>query len=373
MDTIGSMVVRGPLAWEPLPTRPPRRRFLFWALPILAVLLALLAAITFTLPYYAIAPGSARQVNDLIEVPDDRSFPPRGRVLLATVALSRVTPLEAVQGWFDPDTDVVPEKRVLGPARRRQFNQLNLRAMDDSKQTAAVVALRRLGFSVAEEGKGALIEAVEKISPAGDRLAQGEVITGVDGQPIRLAEDALKAIRGKRPGDLVRLDIQSARGADRVEEIVLGSRPGTRAGFLGVVLRTKERRFDYPFEVTIDSGAIGGPSAGLAFTLGVLDALTAGELTGGRKVAVTGTIEIDGTVGDVGGVAQKTAAVRAAGAEYFLVPPKEFRDAKAHAGSRLTIVSVANLDEALAALGRLGGDVTALGPSGAGTVAGRPG
>lgn len=372
MNTTRSMVVRGPLSWEPPPPLPSRH-FLRWALPVLGLLVALLAAVTFTLPYYAISPGSARQVNDLIDVPGDRAFPPRGKVLLATVALSRVTPLEAVQGWLDPDSDVVPEKQVLGPVRHRQFNQLNLRSMDDSKQTAAVVALRRLGFPVAEEGKGALVEVVEPTSPAGGRLMQGDVITGVDGQPILLAEQALEGIRSNRPGAIVRLDVQGVKGAARVEEIVLGTRPGTKAAFLGVVLRTKQRRFDYPFEVNIDSGAIGGPSAGLAFTLGLLDTLTAGELTGGRKVAVTGTIDIDGKVGDVGGVVQKTAAVRAAGADYFLVPPKEVRDARAHAGGRLKIVSVANLDEALAALGRLGGDLTALGPPGGHGVAGTPG
>lgn len=372
MNTTESIVVRGPLAWAPLPAPPPRH-FLRWAIPGIGLLLALLAAVTFTVPYYAIAPGSARQVNDLIAVPEDRAFPPRGKVFLATVALSRVTPVEAFQGWLDPDTDIVPEKRILGPVRRGRFNRLNLRAMDDSKQTAAVVALRRLGFTVAEEGKGALVEAVEEGSPAGGRLVQGEVIIGVDGLPTPLAQHALEGIRSKRPGASVRLEVQGVTGAARVEEIVLGSRPGTRAGFLGVVLRTKERRFDYPFEVTIDSGAIGGPSAGLAFTLGVLDTLTAGELTGGRKVAVTGTIEIDGSVGEVGGVAQKTAAVRAAGADYFLVPPGEFRDARAHAGARLQVVKVANLDEALLALGRLGGDVSALGPPAKASEPGMPG
>lgn len=372
MNTTETMVVRGPLGWEPLPPPPPRR-FLRWGLPALGLLVALLATVTFTLPYYAIAPGSARQVNDLIDVPDDRAFPPRGKVFLATVAISRVTPFEALQGWLDPDTDVVPEERVFGPVRRRQFHRLNLQAMDDSKQTAAVVALRRLGFAVSEHGKGALVEAVEESAPAGGRLTQGEVITAVDGRATLLAEQALEAIRSKRPGESVRLDVDAASGAPRVEEIVLGSRPGTTVGFLGVALRTKERRFDYPFEVTIDSGAIGGPSAGLAFTLGVLDTLTAGEITGGRKIAATGTIEIDGTVGEVGGVAQKTAAVRAAGAEYFLVPPMEFRQAKAHAGGRLKVVKVANLDEAIVALGRLGGDVSALGPGGAPPGRGTPG
>ena len=371
MNTIESMVVRGPLAWEPLP-EAPRHRFLRWALLVLALLVLLLASITFTIPYYAIAPGSARQVNDLIEVPKDRAFPPSGKVLLATVSLSQVTPMEALLGWIDGNTDIVPEERVLGPVRRRQFNQINRQAMDDSKRTAAVVALRRLGYSVAEQGKGSRVEQVEPGSPAAGRLTQGDVITAVDGRPTLLSQEAVSAIRAKRPGDSVRLEVQGVKGAERVEQVVLGTREGLDSGFLGVALQTKERRFDFPFDVTIDSGPIGGPSAGLAFTLGVLDTLSAGELTGGRRVAVTGTIEIDGTVGDVGGVIQKTAAVRAAGAEYFLVPPMEFDDAKAHAGNRLRIVKVANLDEALAALGKLGGDVTALGSPGAGAGMAKP-
>jgi PDZ domain-containing protein len=130
-----------------------------------------------------------------------------------------------------------------------------------------------------------------------------------------------------------------------------------------VSLITRGRRFDPPpgYDVKIDSAGIGGPSAGLAFTLGTIDALTKGELTGGRDVAVTGTIEISGQVGPVGGVVQKTAAVRRQGAEVFLVPPEEYKEAKAHAGKHLKVVKVATIGEAIAALGQLGGDTSALG------------
>ena len=128
------------------------------------------------------------------------------------------------------------------------------------------------------------------------------------------------------------------------------------------LLHVESHRFDEPIKVSIDSRGIGGPSAGLAFTLAIIDELRPGELTGGQKVAVTGTIDLDGRVGDVGGVVQKTAAVRAAGAKYFLVPPGEYNDAKAHAGKHLKVIKVATLDEALQALGALGGDVKDIGP-----------
>lgn len=366
MDTIDPMLVPAPLSWEPVP-EPPRRRWLLWGIPAALALLLMVGAVQLTLPYYALAPGSARQVNDLIRVPEDRSFPPRGRVLLSTVSLSQVNALEAFFGWLDPDTDVLPEDQVLGTTSRGQFTEQNLQLMDDSKQVAVVVALRRLGYTVPEQGKGALLVRIEEDSPAHGRLAQGEVITGVDGRPASLSQEVVQGIRSHKPGEAVRLDVLGLDGATRVEEIRLGRRPDSTQGFLGVLLRTKEQKFDFPFDVGIDSGTIGGPSAGLAFTLGVIDTLSTGELTGSKRVAVTGTIEIDGTVGDVGGVAQKTAAVRAAGAQVFLVPKGEFVEAKKHAGRSLEVVKVETLDQAIAALARLGGDVSALGKAPAGT------
>jgi PDZ domain-containing protein len=124
---------------------------------------------------------------------------------------------------------------------------------------------------------------------------------------------------------------------------------------------TKEQKFDLPFGISINAGPIGGPSAGLAFTLGVIDALGNGSLTGGHLVAATGTIDLDGVVGPVGGVVQKTVAVRDAGAEVFLVPTDEYQEAVRHAGSHLRIVRVATLAAALLALQQLGGDLSALG------------
>lgn len=367
-DTIDSMVVpQAPLSWEPQP-EPRRRRWARWGVPGAVAVLLLLGAAQLNLPYYALAPGDARQVNDLIRVPDDREFPPEGRVLLSTVSLSQVNALQALRGWLDREIDVLPEDQVLGTTRRDDFTRQNLQLMDDSKQAAVVVALRRLGYEVAEQGKGALLVQIEDGSPADGRLAQGEVIVGVDGRAATLSQEVVAGIRSHRPGETVRLDVQGVDGAARVEEIPLGRREGGDEGFLGVVLRTKEQKFDYPFEVVIDSGTIGGPSAGLAFTLGVIDTLSVGELTGGKKVAATGTIELDGTVGDVGGVVQKTAAVRAAGADVFLVPDGEYDDAIAHAGGSLNVIKVSNLDEAIAALARLGGDTSALGKGPAGTA-----
>ncbi|HVF73410.1 MAG TPA: PDZ domain-containing protein [Acidimicrobiales bacterium] len=341
---------------QPAPERPLWLHF-WWVPHVVIGLLTLAVSLNTDLPYYAIAPGDAREVDELIRAPEGRLYPSRGEVYLATVSLQRVKALGAVQGWLDDEVDVVPEEQILGRTPPAQYRQQNLQLMDDSKETAIVVALRQLGHNVPETGKGALVVQVSDGSPASGRLAPGDAITAVDGVPTTVSQAAVDRIRSHRPGEVARIEVTDSNGTTRIEEVTLGEREGN--AFLGVVMQTKDRRFDKPFEVNIDSGRIGGPSAGLAFALGLIEQLSAGELTGGKKVAVTGTIDMNGEVGEVGGVAQKTAAVRNQGADVFLVPPGEYEVALSHAGSKLQIVKVATLEEAIQALGRLGGDITA--------------
>jgi PDZ domain-containing protein len=377
MNTIEPILPSSPIGWDPLPTRP-RRRWLWWVVPLALVVLAGIASTFFTVPYYTIAPGAARQVNDLVAAPPDHRFPPRGQILLTTVTLRRATAFEAFAGWLDADTDVRPQEEILGTTKPEDLRQQNLQLMDDSKQVAVVVALRRLGHPVNEHGDGARVEAITPGSPAEGRLRQYEVITSVDGRPTPLSTEAVNAIGGRRPGEILRIEVDPGGGAPRrVEEVPLGVAPPDRSSCarlevaqpagpgaiacLGVRLQTANRRFDMPFDVKVDSAGIGGPSAGLAFALGVLDAVTPGELTGGHRVACTGTIDIEGNVGPVGGVAQKMAAVKSAGIDLFLVPADEYDAAVARAGRDVRVVKVATLEDALAALGRAGGDLSALG------------
>ena len=122
---------------------------------------------------------------------------------------------------------------------------------------------------------------------------------------------------------------------------------------------TRDLHYDLPVQVTVDSGSVGGPSAGLAFTLGIMDVMTPGSITGGHKVATTGTINPDGTVGPIGGIEQKVIAVKRSGAELFIVPRSEYDDAEKYAGS-LRIEPVDNIDDALAVLATLGGGTKVL-------------
>jgi PDZ domain-containing protein len=344
-----------------------------WAVIVIQLSLAILVGSTVTLPYYAISPGSATSISDMLQVPKDINYPHKGQLLITTVSLQRVGPFEAIQGWLDPDIDVVPEEDILGSTPRKKFQQQNVQEMDDSILVAEVVALRKLGYTVHEAGNGALVGSVAAKSPAAAHLKPGDVITALNGKPVHLATDVVSALAPMKFGDTVALEVTTQGQPPRTETIKLGGSNAEKSscltdnaqtgkGCLGVSLGTKGHTFDRPVPVNIDARGIGGPSAGLAFTLAIMDALRPGELTGGHNIAVTGTIDLEGKVGDVGGVVQKTAAVRASGAEVFLVPPGEYDDAKAHAGSRLKVIKVATLDEALDALGHLGGDLAALAP-----------
>ncbi len=375
MHTVEPIVVRSPLGWDPV---APKRMRPWAPLVVASVLVAVsLAAGYFVeLPYYALAPGSARRVDNLIVAKGTTTYPPKGRVLLTTITLYKVHPLEALSGWIRDDVDVVKERTILPPdTDDDQYRRFNVEEMDDSKQTAIVVALRRLGYQVTERGDGALIERVLEAFPAAGRLQPGEVIHQIDGKPVNLVSDATAIIAAKRAGETARIRVSQADGSNaRDVDVPIAADPDQgNKSVLGVFLRTQNRRFDKPFDVDIDSGTIGGPSAGLAFTLGLIDELTPGELTGGRKVAVTGTIEIDGRVGDVGGVAQKTAAVRASGVEVFLVPAGEYEIAKRRAGRGIVVLKVTTLQEALDALASVGGDLGGLSNASTGQFAAAPG
>ncbi len=347
--------------------QPAHRRSRRWAIALVVLSLVLaVAGVTaryVQLPYDTLAPGSARSVNAAIEIKGHPSYPPQGTLFYTTVSVrERVNPYEALAGWLDPAVEVVPEVKVRGNVPPEEFQRMNVEAMADSKTTAQVLALRELGIT--DLGVGAEVVDVEPGLPASSVLEAKDVIVAIDGKPVMSSSDAVTAIRARAPGDTLRLQYRRGDGPPVDAEAVLRAGEEGRP-LLGVRLTTK---IQLPFEINIDSGRVVGPSAGLAYALELLDLLTPGELTGGSSVAATGELLADGSIGPVGGVAQKAVTVRRAGIKVFLVPKENEAEARAHAGGGLQIRGVANFDEALEALGSLdGSNALALGkpPGGA--------
>jgi PDZ domain-containing protein len=359
-DRILPFEQQGPPA-APGPAPPARR----WAIALVAICVVLTGlAVTaryVQLPYDTLAPGSARAVSNVIEVKGHPTYPPQGKVFYTTVSVrERVNPYEALAGWLDPAVEVVPESRVRGSVPPEEFRRMNVEAMADSKTTAQILALTELGYT--KLGSGAEVVDVQADLPAGPVLRAGDVIVAIDGQAVASSGDAVAAIRARSPGETLRMRVQRG-AADPVDLQAVLADDGGRP-LLGVRLSTKIK---LPFEITIDSGRVVGPSAGLAYALELLDLLTPGELTGGSSVAVTGELLGDGTVGPIGGVAQKAVAVRRAGIQVFLVPKENEAEARA-AGKGLEIRGVASFDEALTALASIeGSNALALGKPGAGS------
>lgn len=363
LSTIDPMLQRGP---SPSPSEGPRRRrWLRWVIAVVVLVIAAgVAGTTIKLDYYALAPGSALSVAPLIKVPPDKSHSVPGQVYLTTVSLSQVRAIDYVPDRLRSDVSVVPAAQVLGTLPPSQLQVQNALEMDSSKQAAQVAALRRLNYPVPEHDGGAVIVQVQKGTPAAGTLQIGQTITAINGHPTPTADQAVAITHAAHPGDVVHLTVDPGGGAPvRDVALTLGGRQvnGQQVAFMGVALTTNAQ-YDFPFPITINSEGIGGPSAGLAYTLGIIQALTPDDLTGGKRVSATGTIDATGQVGDVGGVAQKTVAVRNAGATLFLVPPPEYKVAMQHAGGHLTVVPVASLNQALAALSSHGGNTRDLPP-----------
>lgn len=355
------------------PTTTLRRRrrwpFVLGALLILVVVFLVVAA-RVTVSYYALVPGDAMPVSSLITLPKDKAHEIHGRLLLTDVGVNNVTLLEQILYNLNldsnSDTTLVPSGELTLNLPLSEFNGQGTVDMEESELTAEAVALRQLGYSVPERDVGVTVYVIDPGSPAWRALEIGDVITSLDGIPTPNPQALQSAVRAHKPGDTVTLQVGSIAAPTPGHPVTLRLSStvenNVKVPFIGIGdpsvplagLGT-QAAYQLPFSVSINSDQIGGPSAGLAWTLGIIDSLSGGELTGGKVVAATGTIHPDGTVGDVGGVEQKTVAVERAGASVFFVPPQELGTALSKATPHLEVFAVSSVQQALGDLEKLGG------------------
>ncbi|MEQ8841995.1 MAG: S16 family serine protease [Acidimicrobiales bacterium] len=302
-------------------------------------------------------PGSANPTATRVSIAADGLDDPDGSILFTTVQLdTSISVFDWLSSEVDDDIDLRRRSDVLGDRTDVDNREINLEMMQVSKDNAVVAALEYLGIPVFDE-TGLGIDTVRDDGPAQGVLVAGDVIVAVDGVPITGFASLQDVLATAAPGDVGVITVEKFDTLERrVVELAWGEHPD-RPGdaYIGVNIVPRQEELPLPFEVEIDSGSIGGPSAGLAFSLTILDLLTDGDLTGGLDVAVTGTIAIDGTVGPVGGSGQKAAAARDAGAAAFIVPLDMVPIAAPHAGD-MPVIGVSTLEEALGVLADLGGD-----------------
>lgn len=372
----------------PPPLPPPSQGDkwgIYVALPLVTIswliLFGIVLAATFRIDRYELAPGDAIAVAPRInfaalenggDVPT--RFPTDGGIHFVTALGGQLSILDSILGWIDPHVQVDTFKERFGDRTPAENRQIGFQSMVTSKQIAQFIALQKLGMDAELiNGRAEVADVVCDDAPvensACENLQIGDTIVAVNGVEILTLEGLLAEM--SKPnysiGQTVTVAVvpesssdttfDSSLAQDRQIQL-MGSGDGTRP-ILGIV-PADTRTVRLPFDVQISTTDIGGPSAGLAFTLSLLDELTTGNLMGNGRVGATGTIRQDGSVGAIGALEQKAVAVRESGVTLFLVPSEqtdqEVAKAQKAAGKSVKIVQVSNLDEALTALLQNGGD-----------------
>jgi PDZ domain-containing protein len=320
---------------------------------LLGLLLLLLAAAMWVIPSdkYIFLPDVAHPVAPLVSVPAkaEKRDADGGGIYFVDIVVRKATLLERLLPGIREGADVLPASAVLPPGGTdAQRRTLDLQEMSRSQSIASAVALRALGRKVVARPTGALVDAVDPKAPAAKQVHPGDRIVAVDGTAVRTPTDLRRLVTPRAPGSTLRLTLRSGSETRTVGVETTTSRGRT---VIGVVV---EQAVDVklPVAVTINSGAIGGPSAGLAFALDVMEELGR-DVDRGHRVAATGEIGLDGSVLPVGGLKQKTIGARRAHVELFLVPAGDNATVARRYAGGLRVVAVKSFRQALSALATL--------------------
>jgi Lon-like protease len=355
--------------------RTPRRkvpRWSKWVAGIAAVLLAVgVAGSVIRVPYDTLSPGGALNLETRISIHGTKSYRGHGAVMLLFVReRTHVDLWRWLQAKLDPNIDLVKQQDVTGGNTQQEANLQDVCDMSQSQTSAEVAALTALGYKVPVL-PGLEVANLLAGFPAVKVLRPCDEIVAADGHELKQPGELSQIVRAHRVGTTVALRIVRA-GRTMTEHVPVTTSPTPqKTPVIGVELAL---RYKIPVKINIDTSDVSGPSAGLAMALAIIDTLTPGDLTGGKNVAVTGTIDAAGHVGEIGGLPQKAVAARAAGAQLFLVPVcaddgnksaclADLESAKKRVGKNVVLAPVSTLAQALKALRDAGGAPVRTGPT----------
>jgi Lon-like protease len=310
---------------------------------VLALIGLVFALNFYKLPVVALSPGPMEDVLARLKVEGSRVYDSEGKLYLTSVGIDdNVRFYEALLDMANRDVELLPREELY-PVEQdsTEIDKENAALMDRSKETATVVALREVGYEI--EPSGAQVTQVVSGAPADGRLRAGDEILEADGRAVDSTDEVRKAITSHKPGERVAFRVKRDKDERKVSVEVQEVDGQPRVGIL-----LRDLFPDLPVKVTIETeNNIGGPSAGLMFTLSIIDKLTREDLTGGRRIAGTGEVALDGSVLPVGGVGEKLIAVRRQGVTTFLIPAENCASVRGQVPVGLRLVKVAKVDDAL--------------------------
>lgn len=346
------------------------RRYTTMLVAVLSLIALTCVAMLVPVPYVMMRPGPAFDTLGEFEgkamFTFDKSvktYPTEGSLDFTTVSVTRadrnVSLGDAVWAYFGNDNAVVPKSLIYPDEETaEQSTKEGAAQLDSSKDSSRVAALRAAGYTVTGTPQ---IAGVVKGGAADGQLKAGDIVTGVDGAKVETAEQLVKIVGEHKPGDVVTVSI-TRKG--KAQDVPIATKPAAdnpKLPRIGVTLGTK---YKYPFTINNNVGrTIGGPSAGAMFALAIYDKLTPGALTGGKKVAGTGEMAPDGTVGPIGGVRQKMAGAAQHDTKVFLVPAANCAEAADGDDFGMKLIKITKLDDAISSLEALAKDPQAKVPS----------
>jgi len=320
-------------------------------LAVVLVFFIVVGSLTFVkTDYFFMSPGPPYQWE--IEYGEIENYDFDGNLYQLTVRRDEASALIYLWSFIDDSIDLYPREMILPDGvTREELNQVSIQNMKTSENVAIAVALEYLDFDVSTKGEGVLVVGVLEGSPVEGKLKKGDKIFSINNKEISTASEFIATLREFKIGEFIKIGLYREFDGDEkfleietklIEHVDYEDEP--MVGFLATTINEK---FDFPFLIDIKTGNVGGPSAGLMMALNVYNNLIPEDITNSMVIAGTGTIEVDGSVGPVGGIKQKVISAKKAGAELILVPMANLEEAKPLETDFTKIVAVESFEEAL--------------------------
>jgi len=303
--------------------------------------------------YYFMSPGPPYQWDiDYGEI-DNYEFD--GFLYQLTVRRDEANVLIYIWSLVNDSYDLYPREVILPDGvSPKELSEISIQNMRTSENVAIAVALKNVGYEISSKGDGVAVVGILDDSPVKDKLKKGDLLNSINNKNISSATEFISTLRTYSIGETVSIgllrEIDGNKKTLTIETTLIEHIEYEGEPMVGFLATTVNERFDFPFEIDIKTGNVGGPSAGLMMALNVYNNLIPEDLTNSMIVAGTGTIEIDGSVGPVGGIKQKVIAAKKAGAELILVPVANFEEAKIFETEETAIVAVDSFSEALSVI-----------------------
>jgi len=296
--------------------------------------------------YYFMSPGPPYQWN--IEIENVETYEYEGNLYQLTVRRDEANYFVYAWARLNSQIDLYPREVILPDGvTPQELSQISIQNMVTSENVAIAVALDSLDYEIESEGDGVLVVGLLDDSPVKDKLIKDDLIIGINNQMVRSTSEFISMLRTYEIGDVVNIELIRNEQELSIETKLIEHVEYENEPMVGFLASTPNQQFIFPFEVDIETGNVGGPSAGMMMALNVYNLLTEDDITNGKKIAGTGTIEINGSIGPVGGVKQKVIAAKRANAGLILVPTANYEEANVFADSNTQIVAVDSFDNAL--------------------------